>query len=405
MESNPKIKLSDFSSGSLTYEPKINPVFALDVERHGYWCLSGLSSGGISLYTLRYSEGIIQHYFKHSQKSEKVVSNVGHNDTVSSIKLNMQQDKFISGSWDKTIKQWDLNTGKCTQTFVGSSGQVSGIQYRPLGLADFVVSYNDSDDNQAPSTDNRKIEAQDNSDMESLFGDSDEEKNNKLDAERKANEAQDKAKSFSVNTSKATNKTYSNDAVFMSSSIDGTINIWDIRCSESNGPVLRLGVSDSTPPWCMSAKWSNCGEFIYAGRRNSCVEEMSLKMPFKRSLSGYAKSASVPNILRTLQFPKISGPVSAVSTMPNSDFILCGSIDNIRLYDLKLHRDPGLPITSSQKKATTPFTIIPGHHGGILSCLCVDDTGRFLMSASGNRGWGHSAITDTVLIYEIDFQN
>lgn len=49
--------------------------------------------------------------------------------------------------------------------------------------------------------------------------------------------------------------------------------------------------------------------------------------------------------------------------------------------------------------------IIPGHHGGILSALYVDETGRFMVSASGNRGWGHANFTESVLIYEIEFEN
>ena len=66
MKQNPKLKDSDFSTGSVSYEPKVNPVYALEAERNGLWCLSGLLSGGISLYTMRYNEGTIHHYFNLS---------------------------------------------------------------------------------------------------------------------------------------------------------------------------------------------------------------------------------------------------------------------------------------------------------------------------------------------------
>ena len=69
------------------------------------------------------------------------------------------------------------------------------------------------------------------------------------------------------------------------------------------------------------------------------------------------------------------------------------------------------------------FKIIPGHHGGIVSqmgewavCVCggvtlgdadaelclavVDRGGRFLVSASGNRGW-HGDATRTVFVHDI----
>lgn len=398
METNPKLKISDFSTGSVSYEPKVNPVYSLDVERNGYWCLSGLSSGGISLYTMRYNEGNIHHYFTHSPKKQKATLDNGHNDAVSVLKLNTQQKKFLSGSWDKSIREWDLNTGKCINLFTGSSGQISNIQYRPEGLADFSLSYEDSD---------IKIVDQDikpESDIDSLFGDSDNENNE----ERKNVESQDKPNSSKITTndSKATNKTFSNDSIFMSSSIDGTINLWDVRVSNTtSSPVLRLGVSDGIPPWCMSSTWSNCGEYIYAGRRNSTVEEFSIKMPHKRSSSGHNKDTMVPNVLKLLQFPKISGPVSAIFTLPNNDFILCGSNDNIRLYNLNLYNDLSNTSSTTNKKPATPFMIIPGHHGGILSALYVDETGRFMVSASGNRGWGHANFTESVLIYEIEFEN
>lgn len=371
LKSNPKLKQSDFSSGSMTYEPKVNPVYALDVERNGYWCVSGLLSGGISLYTMRYNEGNIHHYFHHGPKKQAPVLDGGHSDAVSVLRLNTEQDNMLSGSWDKTIRMWDLNTGKTTSLFQGSSGQISNIQYRPMGLTDLVL-----------AGDEANVPKPEESDVDSLFGSDDEEEGQKP-----------KRPSVSDTSTKA----YTNSDVFMSSGIDGTISIWDAR--GPSVPVLRLGVPEGVPPWCMALTWSNDGDKIYAGRRNSTVEEFLLKMPHKRVKAGH-KDAVAPNVLKVLQFPKISGPVTAISVMPNSNFLLCGSSDNIRLYNLLLHDDAEQ--TTSRKQAT-PFLIIPGHHGGILSSLYVADSGRFMVSASGNRGWGHSAHTESVLMYEIDF--
>ncbi|KAG2734195.1 hypothetical protein G9P44_002201 [Scheffersomyces stipitis] len=396
MKSNPKLKVSDFSTGSVSYEPKPNPVYSLDVERNGYWCLSGLLSGGISLYTMRYSEGNIHHYFKHGTRKD---NSKGHSDAVSVLRLNTDQDKFLSGSWDKTIREWDLNSGKCTAKFTGSSGQISNVQYRPLGLTDLSLDIVEEETNDNNNENGNKVKAEEEDDVDSLFGDSDEEPGK--EGERKQEESKDSSNSKpTFNTTKSTNKTYKNDDIFMSSSIDGTVNIWDARVS---APVLRLGVSEGVPPYCMSSTWSNCGEYIYAGRRNSSVEEFSIRMPHKRAKTGHNKDTMIPNVSKLLQFPKISGPVSAISTMPNSNFLLCGSYDNIRLYDLTLYDELSNASINKNKQAT-PFLIVPGHHGGILSCLHVDDTGRFMISASGNRGWGHSSYTDTVLIYEIDFE-
>ena len=92
----------------------------------------------------------------------------------------------------------------------------------------------------------------------------------------------------------------------------------------------KIRVSEGTPPWCMSLTWSNNGDFIYAGRRNGTVEEISIKMPHKRSNVGHHRDTMIPNISKLLQFPKISGPVSAISTMPNDDFYF---VDQMIIFD------------------------------------------------------------------------
>ncbi|CAH6720689.1 transcription factor Spt8p [[Candida] jaroonii] len=375
MKSNPKIKIGDFTNGSVNYEPKVNPVYALDVERNGYWCLSGTLNGGLSLYSMRYNEGQLQHYFRHSN------NNKGHNYAISAIKLNFEQDKFLSGSWDKSIRQWDLNTGANISVFSGSTGQISNVAFRPFGLTDLSLDVGGDEDEE--------------SDMGSLFGSDDEDDDSE---KRQAKEKQRKERELAKK--EKTTKTYTNNDVFMSSSIDGLVSIWDIRAGDQ--PVIKYGLPNGTPPWCVTSAWSNDGDFIYVGRRNSTIEEFSLKMPHKRGV----KQSYIPNVSKTLQFPKISGAVTAISTMPNDNFLLCGSGDNIRLYNLSLY-NPEKPSVSNQatkSKPATPFLIIPGHQGGVLSSLYVDDTGRFMVSASGNRGWGQSTYTDTVLIYEIDFE-
>lgn len=45
------------------------------------------------------------------------------------------------------------------------------------------------------------------------------------------------------------------------------------------------------------------------------------------------------------------------------DNIGSASYDNLRLYDLKDTQPPG-------KHSLVPFLIVPGHHGGVVSCLC-----------------------------------
>ena len=39
---------------------------------------------------------------------------------------------LLSGSWDKVVLDWDLNTGKTIRKFEGSGGQISALESRPL---------------------------------------------------------------------------------------------------------------------------------------------------------------------------------------------------------------------------------------------------------------------------------
>lgn len=51
----------------------------------------------------------------------------GHNHFVSSLVLSKDNLHLFSGSWDKTVRHWDLRTGSCTDTFSGSPHPISSI--------------------------------------------------------------------------------------------------------------------------------------------------------------------------------------------------------------------------------------------------------------------------------------
>jgi transcriptional activator SPT8 len=46
--------------------------------------------------------------------------------------LAQDEKSVLSGSWDKTINDWDLNTGQVKRRFESSGGQISAIEQRPL---------------------------------------------------------------------------------------------------------------------------------------------------------------------------------------------------------------------------------------------------------------------------------
>ncbi|KAK4502576.1 hypothetical protein PRZ48_006002 [Zasmidium cellare] len=172
------------------------------------------------------------------------------------------------------------------------------------------------------------------------------------------------------------------ESTFLDASIDGTIRIWDRRVS---APIATVHPYGGTAPWCTSACWSPDGNFFYVGRRMNAVEEYSIHH--------LSSKRSQPN--RQFKFQGGSGAVSAVRSMPNKKHLICASHDILRIYDLA---------QAESKHRAVPFTIIPGHRGGVISSVYIDPTCRFMLSAGGNRGWeGYS--TEVLLGYEIAAQD
>lgn len=358
-------------------------------------------------------EGKIGHYFYPGGPKRN-----GHSNVVNLLQLGADQTKFLSGSWDKKILEWDLNgTGSISNEFKGANSELSSLEFRPLFSSVVVEDFGKPEEQYPmPSAEgdnkstigNGDAEAEEDDEMNSLFGDDEEEDEEMKDAveniedlnerqESKVAEQEDQqaninspktekqdsksptnlSKSELEEISKSSLKIEYDESVFMTSGLNGSVQIWDRRINTA--PVLNMMKSSTTPPWCQSACWGTDGDTVYAGRRNACVEEFSLRMP------------SEPK--STLKLPSISGPVTCIQSMPNNSHILCASRDNIRLFDIR----------QAEQKSKSPFLIVPGHHGGAISNIYVDPTCRFMISTSGNRGWQGTA-TDTTFIYEIDLE-
>lgn len=100
-------------------EPGLSPVYSLAVHREALWLLSGLESGCINLQSVRHDEG------------KRIAYLQKHTSAVSVLTLSADEKSVLSGSWDKHIYDWDLNTGQVKRAFIGSGGQISAIQVRP----------------------------------------------------------------------------------------------------------------------------------------------------------------------------------------------------------------------------------------------------------------------------------
>lgn len=72
------------------------------------------------MYSVRHSEGTRITVLKE------------HKSAVSVLQLSRDERSVLSGSWDKDIHDWDLDTGKVKRSFLGSGGQISAIEPRPM---------------------------------------------------------------------------------------------------------------------------------------------------------------------------------------------------------------------------------------------------------------------------------
>ncbi|KAK0737369.1 WD40-repeat-containing domain protein [Apiosordaria backusii] len=111
--------------GTRAEEAVLSPVYSLAVHSEALWLLSGLESGGINLYSVRHDEG----------KRIVCLREGGHTNAVSVLQLAPDEKSVLSGSWDKTCLDWDLNNGQIIRRFDGSGGQISAIELRPTGAA------------------------------------------------------------------------------------------------------------------------------------------------------------------------------------------------------------------------------------------------------------------------------
>ncbi|KAK5170578.1 Transcription factor spt8 [Saxophila tyrrhenica] len=472
-----------------------SPVYSLAVQHQAVWLLSGLESGGINLQTCRHQAGT------------KITTMKEHTNAVSVLSLSQDEASFLSGSWDKNIHDWDLQTGKVKRSFLGSGGQISAIEPRPLsdvpipevtepthesldtfssnnadrpltnGLSNGMdmrggeedaagspsslfgddhnslfgddtagvgggPTFDDADDEltralqdgleesgppQLPAEDDidmagmgsgGPVQAPEavqppttmDADADAPLADTTSEQlpNGQPDNAPTANgeSAHEPASPAAANaepngisslphgeeplTAPATNESKSTDlppqsgSTFLDASFDGSIRIWDRRVPS---PIATIAPYGGTPPWCTGACWSPDGNSFYAGRRNNTVDEYSIHK--------LGSDRGKPE--RVFRFQQGSGAVYAVRSMPNGRHLVCASQDILRIYDLQQ--------SEASRHRTVPFTIIPGHRGGVISSVYVDPTCRFMLSTAGNRGWESTAGTEVLLGYEIGVQD
>ncbi|RMZ83574.1 hypothetical protein DV738_g1121, partial [Chaetothyriales sp. CBS 135597] len=108
------------SMGAQESTQVISPVYSLACHSQGLWLLSGTASGAIRLQSVRHDEG------------KQIALLRQHTSAVSVLSLSSDERALLSGSWDKTVLDWDLETGQVKTAFASSAGQISSIESRPI---------------------------------------------------------------------------------------------------------------------------------------------------------------------------------------------------------------------------------------------------------------------------------
>ncbi|KAF8509259.1 WD40-repeat-containing domain protein [Gautieria morchelliformis] len=401
----------------------LSPVYSLLVHSDALWGLSE-QSGSVNLFTIRHDPGHVVHSLS------------GHLGPVSALAMLPGEKGFISAGWDGEALQWDLNTGQRVRNF-SHGAQLTAVAMRPISgpltpepvdrvaitpgpVPNIATKTGTSDggkqdvtgdvDNSVQVTQSKpEAEAKSEASYDPLFDDEPDGVQPKQDpnsapafpAPAKPNgvtPASHKLPSAQAGLVPPPKKPtiplldpvsygeYSSD-ILLAASIDGQVVLWDRR-TQTNRGVGRLEMSEKCPPWCLSACWSCDGSQIYAGRRNGTVDMWDTRILGKSSMG-------TPRLLKTLRNPPSSGAVSSVVAFPDGNHVVCASLDNIRLWNVA-----DAPESDATRRTTPAFKIIAGHHGGIISQILVDIGARFMVSASGNRGWSGDS-TRTVLVHDV----
>uniref|UniRef100_A0A093XAF7 Transcription factor spt8 n=1 Tax=Talaromyces marneffei PM1 TaxID=1077442 RepID=A0A093XAF7_TALMA len=413
--------------------PLLSPVYSLAAQREGLWLLSGLESGSIRLQSVRHEEG----------KEIALLKN--HTSAVSVLNLMSDEQSLLSGSWDKRVLEWDLNVGKVKNSFRSGASQISAIEIRPESnlpvpqdtmearpsgtfssnndLPDSFATVNGTD---APQNAGDGLNPPAESPSDSLFGGTDS-----LFGDADGNIADGGAPSSDAENA--------NDDALFGGSLEMNMNPPEQEpqgepeaSTQPNGneaPPQQLPAETKLDPNSSSVKT----ELPPAEQSMSAVEPAVNGLPHAENLEfatikqerQFSENASKitsdttflaasidgpisiwdrrqPNPVARinprnvppwscLQIAHVGGAVTALKAMPNGRHLLCASHDILRLYDLK---------EEAYKHSAVPFLVIPGHRTGVISQLFVDSTCRYMLSASGNRGWEGNT-TEVLLGYEI----
>ncbi|KAI9093483.1 WD40-repeat-containing domain protein [Phlyctochytrium arcticum] len=374
-----------------------SPVYSLDVHSAAVWGLSGCKSGNINFWSIRHDEGQCQHVLR------------GHSNAVSVLRITPDERGVVSGSWDRKLLKWDLDTGSVVRNFQGLTSQITSCSFKPSQSDGYIPeesplmasSYDGAIflfDSRSAAGVGRKIPA-------SLSG-----------APPWAISATWSANGKSIFCGRR------NASVDEFDVAEGKL-LRTIRLPRDSGPVSFVhAMPNNRHLLCASQDiirlWDLDLTFEANPQRDAPIPAQASR---EGSKSGGPSNSTTPTESR-LGTPKLptAGLTLFLDDDMGGDSVLGTSLGNGIDSDVAATGDlppspsvPDLGKTSSTTRPTAsmadedfetapvvPFTIIPGHNNGVVSNITLDPTKKYMLSASGTRGWDGLASTQC-LVYTV----
>ena len=426
----------------------LSPVYSLACQSQALWLLSGTASGPIRLQTIRHDEG------------KEITLLQKHTSAVSVLALSSDEKSLLSGSWDKTVLDWDLNTGQVRMSYAASASQISSIEARPLSSFPVLVESGEavvsngtfSSKDGKPLTNGVKNELQSQSTQEaptvatpdSLFGDGGDDDLFGDDA------------AVMANGGKLTDDFGVEDDEMGRAMANGLQPEETVDQSMQNSLEMTQDVDAANPQQAASDEMADREPKPLANglphaehlERQGEDETATQDSEVPATSDSTFLATSIDGVIRVWD-RRQSKPIARILPRntppwclsacwsPDGNFIYAGRRNNtVEEYDLRqglkgterVFRFPNGSgaVTSvrsmpngrhlmcasydilrlydlkepQSQRSTVPFLIVPGHRTGVVSQLFLDPACRFMLSTGGNRGW-EGASTEVLLGYEI----
>lgn len=96
---------------------KVSPVYSICLQSEAVWCATGTESGCINLWSVRHREGELIHRIE------------AHKGAVSVLAVTGKETELISGSWDKSVKHWSLDSGKLIRDYPLAQSNITSASF------------------------------------------------------------------------------------------------------------------------------------------------------------------------------------------------------------------------------------------------------------------------------------